>query len=80
MKVNKNRFEAFKKEIRTCCGIGNWNTALKHCLDLSFKGGLRGRKLRKVGSSGNSTKEKVRMIEKGSRDSGVGVNTCQEIR
>ena len=35
------------EKIRTKCGIGNWNTALKHCLELLLEGKIKGRKTSK---------------------------------
>lgn len=35
------------EKIRTACGIGNWNTALKHCLELHIEGRLQGQKTSK---------------------------------
>jgi len=35
------------EKIRTFCGIGNWNTALKHCLELLIQGKIRGQKTSK---------------------------------
>jgi len=32
------------EKIRTACGIGNWNTALKHCLELYSQGSIQGQK------------------------------------
>ena len=32
------------EKIRTSCGIGNWNTALKHCLELLIQGKIKGQK------------------------------------
>lgn len=35
------------EQIRTSCGIGNWNTALKHCLELYSQGSIQGQKTSK---------------------------------
>lgn len=35
------------EKIRTACGIGNWNTALKHCLELYSQGSIQGQKTSK---------------------------------
>jgi hypothetical protein len=35
------------EKIRTSCGIGNWNTALKHCLELLIQGKIKGQKTSK---------------------------------
>jgi len=35
------------EKIRISCGIGNWNTALKHCLELHFQGKIQGQKTSK---------------------------------
>lgn len=35
------------ENIRVACGIGNWNTALKHCLELLLQGKIRGQKTSK---------------------------------
>ncbi len=35
------------EKIRVACQIGNWNTALKHCLDLLLQGKIRGQKTSK---------------------------------
>lgn len=35
------------EKIRTACGIGNWNTALTHCLDLLVQGRIHGQKTSK---------------------------------
>jgi hypothetical protein len=35
------------EKIRTACGIGNWNTALKHCLELHFQGSIQGQRTTK---------------------------------
>jgi len=35
------------EKIRTSCKIGNWNTALKHCLDLLLQGRIQGQKTSK---------------------------------
>jgi len=35
------------EKIRAACGIGNWNTALKHCLELLLEGKIRGQKTSK---------------------------------
>ena len=32
------------EKIRVACGIGNWNTALKHCLELLIQGRAKGMK------------------------------------
>ena len=32
------------EKIRVAAGIGNWNTALKHCLELQIEGKLQGQK------------------------------------
>lgn len=37
----------YVEKIRTCCGIGNWNTALKHCLELLIQGRIKGQKTSK---------------------------------
>jgi hypothetical protein len=53
MKEYKERILAFLNEatqpadiekIRVACKIGNWNTALKHCLELYSQGSLQGQK------------------------------------
>jgi len=35
------------EKIRTKCEIGNWNTALKHCLELVISGKIKGMKTSK---------------------------------
>jgi len=35
------------EKIRTACRIGNWNTALKHCLELHSQGTIQGQKTSK---------------------------------
>jgi len=47
------------ESIRAACNIGNWNTALKHCLELLLQGKIRGLKTSKswVFWIENSTKE-----------------------
>jgi hypothetical protein len=35
------------EKIRIACGIGNWNTALKHCLELHSQGTIQGQKTSK---------------------------------
>jgi len=35
------------EKIRISCGIGNWNTALKHCLELLIQGRILGQKTSK---------------------------------
>jgi len=35
------------ENIRVACGIGNWNTALKHCLELLLDGRIKGQKTSK---------------------------------
>jgi len=35
------------EKIRISCGIGNWNTALKHCLELLIQGRIKGQKTSK---------------------------------
>ena len=35
------------EKIRTASGIGNWNTALKHCLELYFQGSIQGQRTTK---------------------------------
>jgi hypothetical protein len=35
------------EKIRTSCGIGHWNTALKHCLQLLVKGAIQGQETTK---------------------------------
>jgi hypothetical protein len=35
------------EKIRTACGIGNWNTALKHCLELHAQGLILGQRTTK---------------------------------
>jgi len=35
------------EKIRTACNIGNWNTALKHCLELLLEGKVKGQKTSK---------------------------------
>jgi len=35
------------EKIRVACNIGNWNTALKHCLELLIQGKIEGRKTSK---------------------------------
>lgn len=56
MKDYKERIMAFLNEatqpadmekIRVACKIGNWNTALKHCLELYSQGLVRGQKTTK---------------------------------
>lgn len=32
------------EDIRISCGIGNWNTALKHCLELVLSKQIEGKK------------------------------------
>jgi hypothetical protein len=56
MKDYKERILAFLNEatqpadtekIRAACKIGNWNTALKHCLELYSQGSIQGQKTTK---------------------------------
>jgi len=35
------------EKIRKACKIGNWNTALKHCLELLIEGKIKGQKTSK---------------------------------
>jgi hypothetical protein len=35
------------EKVRIACGIGNWNTALKHCLDLLLQEKIQGQKTSK---------------------------------
>jgi hypothetical protein len=35
------------EKIRAACGIGNWNTALKHCLELFIEDRISGEKTTK---------------------------------
>jgi len=35
------------ENIRIACNIGNWNTALKHCLELLIQGKINGQKTSK---------------------------------
>ena len=35
------------EKIRVACNIGNWNTALKHCLELLIQGKIEGQKTSK---------------------------------
>ena len=35
------------EKTRVACGIGNWNTALKHCLELLLQGRIKGQKTSK---------------------------------
>jgi hypothetical protein len=35
------------QKIRVACGIGNWNTALKHCLELLLAKKISGKKTSK---------------------------------
>ncbi|MEM2888038.1 MAG: hypothetical protein QXR42_00975 [Candidatus Bathyarchaeia archaeon] len=35
------------ESIRVACDIGNWNTALKHCLELLIQGKIKGQKTSK---------------------------------
>lgn len=35
------------EKIRVACKIGNWNTALKHCLELFVEGKIKGQKTSK---------------------------------
>jgi len=35
------------ENIRAACNIGNWNTALKHCLELLLQGKIKGQKTSK---------------------------------
>ncbi|MBT0159733.1 hypothetical protein G4O51_07090 [Candidatus Bathyarchaeota archaeon A05DMB-2] len=35
------------EKIRVACEIGNWNTALKHCLELFVEGKIKGQKTSK---------------------------------
>ena len=35
------------EKIRTNCKIGNWNTALKHCLELKLEGKIQAQKTSK---------------------------------
>jgi len=35
------------EKIRVGCNIGNWNTALKHCLELQYEGKIQGTKTSK---------------------------------
>jgi len=35
------------EKIRVACGIGSWQTALKHCLELLLQGRIKGQKTSK---------------------------------
>ena len=35
------------ENIRVACGIGNWNTTLKHCLELLLQGRVKAQKTSK---------------------------------
>lgn len=37
----------YVEKIRVSCGIGNWQTALKHCLVLFIQGRIKGRRTSK---------------------------------
>ena len=50
------------EKIRVAAGIGNWNTALKHCLELQIEGKLQGQK---------SSKSWTFWVEKKSRRNGT---------
>jgi hypothetical protein len=45
--LNKTSEPVDVEKIRTSCEIGNWNTALKHCLELLIEGKIRGQKTSK---------------------------------
>jgi len=40
--LKKTKIPLGVENIRVACSIGNWNTALKHCLELMFEGKIRG--------------------------------------
>jgi hypothetical protein len=45
--IKKAAEPADVEKIRTACGIGNWNTALKHCLELHARGTILGQRTTK---------------------------------
>ena len=45
--LNKTTEPIDVEKIRIACGIGNWNTALTHCLDLLIQGKIKGQKTSK---------------------------------
>jgi len=51
------------EKIRVACGIGNWNTALKHCLELQIEDNIQGQK---------SSKSWIFWVEKKSRPNTLG--------
>lgn len=40
--LRKNPQHLDVEKIRIACGIGNWQTALKHCLELLYDGRIQG--------------------------------------
>ena len=48
------------EKIRKACRIGNWNTALKHCLELLIQGRILGQKTSKGWIFWSFTKKRVR--------------------
>ena len=45
--LRKSRIPMGVENIRVACDIGNWNTALKHCLELFIQGRIKGQKTSK---------------------------------
>ena len=45
--LNKSTKPLDVEKIRRGSGIGNWNTALKHCLELQLEGKIQGQKTSK---------------------------------
>ncbi len=45
--LGKNKEPMDVEKIRKACEIGNWNTALKHCLELLIEGKIKGQKTSK---------------------------------
>jgi hypothetical protein len=45
--LKKSKIPMGVENIRIACNIGNWNTALKHCLELLIQGKIKGQKTSK---------------------------------
>jgi hypothetical protein len=45
--LSKNKKPIDIEKIRKACRIGNWNTTLKHCLELLLEGKIKGQKTSK---------------------------------
>jgi hypothetical protein len=42
--LNATDFPSHVEDIRFSCGVGNWNTALKHCLELVLSNQVQGKR------------------------------------